>query len=148
MVDSQGNVLIPLSGVSFPDATIPSPIGDVIVRVEALTDATGILYPITGDATLAISVRARLINQLLPPDCAITPISPLLTTGMSGALTGVPYDQTNGTATYVSNDFSVPRSSGCGAFGGALDDYLGLPSGAGNNEMQFVSFFDPIITGS
>ena len=149
MVDGDGFVVIPASGIAFPDTTVDVPVlGTVTVRIEFPEDAAGTLNPLTGLADLTITIRVRLLNRLLPAGCGIGPISPVLTTDVSGDLTGVPYDQNAGTALYVSNDFSVPRSSGCGAFAGAIDGFAGLPSPAPNNEIQLAAQFDPIFTGS
>jgi hypothetical protein len=145
-IDSMGVATIP--NLVFPDVIVIVPLlGAVTVRIEAISDATGNINAATGDGSAAISLRVRLIHALLGPNCRIEPVDIAATTGDSGRLTGVPYDQTTGTATLVSNDFSVPRSTGCN-FGSLVDSQLGLPSPAPNNELLFNTAFDPILVGS
>jgi hypothetical protein len=145
-IDSTGAATLP--NVFFPDAVLSFPlIGNVTVRIEPLVDAVGDLNAVTGDGDATISLRVRLINGVLGPNCRIEPINVTATTGTSGMLTGVLYDQTAGTATMVSNDYSVPRSSGCN-FGSMVDSQLGLPSSPPNNELVFNVVFDPILVGS
>lgn len=149
-VDGGGNVTIPTAGVALPDFVLTgTPIGAVTVRFVPLSDGTGSLNPLTGDATAAISFRVRLINSLLPAGCAIDPINVALTTGTDGSLTGVAYSPTDGTVTYVENSFAVPRTSNCGLFSSAIDSQIGLPSGSGNNYVdQLHGAFDTIFVGS
>ncbi len=149
-VDGGGNVTIPMAGIVLPDFTLTgTPIGNVTVRFVPLTDGTGSLNPLTGDAGAAISFRVRLINSLLPSGCAIDPINIGLTTGADGGLTGLAYSAADGTATYVDNTSAVPRTSNCGLFGGAIDSQIGLPSASGNNFVdQLHGTFDTIFVGS
>jgi len=150
VLDGDGNVFIPAAAIILPDATVPAPIiGDVTVRFEPLADAIGTLNAVTGDATAGLSVRVHLINPLLPPGCALTPVDIALTSGSDGGLTGIPYSMDDGTATYVNNSFAVPRSSGCGFFGGIIDSQIGLPSPPPRNYVNNLhGTFDPIFTGS
>lgn len=148
-VDTEGNMVIPLSGIAFPETVVEVPIlGQVTVSIVALGDATGTLNPVTGESVINFSLRVRLMNRLLPAGCGIGPINARLTTVESGFFTGELYNQEAGTATYVENAFGVPRSNGCGLFGGAIDSFAGLPSPAPNNEIQLVVQFDPIFFGS
>jgi hypothetical protein len=149
-VDGAGNALIPAAGIVLPDFTLTgTPIGNVTIRFVPLTDGTGVLNPLTGEASAAISFRVRLINSLLPAACAIDPVNLALTTGTDGGLTGVAYSMDDGTATYVDNTFAVPRTSNCGLFGGAIDSQIGLPSGSGNNFVdQLHGTFDTLFVGS
>ncbi|MBI1746600.1 MAG: hypothetical protein HYR55_08435 [Acidobacteria bacterium] len=148
-VDTDGIVTIPISGIEFPDTVISVPlIGDITVRMEPQGDAMGALNPITGEANFSISLKVRLINSLLGSNCGIGPINAIMTTGSSGSLVGVLYDQSLGTATYVNNEFGVPRSSGCGLFGSIIDSFARLPSNPPNNEILLNVQYDPIITGS
>jgi hypothetical protein len=145
-VDSDGNMTIP--PFVFPDITE----GNTTVRFEVRDFSTGTIDPVSGNATLAISqIFLRILSAggfTMPDGCGIGPVNGILTTGVSGSLLGQPYDQTTGTATYVNNDVALPRSTGCGLFGGIIDNSIGLPSPAGNNEFQLVIQFDPILTGS
>jgi len=149
-VDGGGNLTIPMAGIVLPDFVLTgTPIGNITVRFVPLTDGTGSLNPLTGEAGAAISFRVRLINSLLPAGCAIDPINVALTTGTDGGLTGVAYSAVDGTASYVDNTFAVPRTSNCGLFGGAIDGQIGLPSASGNNFVdQLHGTFDTIFVGS
>jgi hypothetical protein len=149
-VDSAGNITVPVSGIVLPDATISAPIiGNITVRYVPLADSTGVLNPLTGESSATLSIRVRLINPFLPSTCAIDPINVTLTNGSDGSLTGVGYDPSDGTVTYVNNTFAVPRSQGCGLFAGSVDGTIGLPSPAGNNYIdQLHGTFDPVLVGS
>lgn len=147
-IDSSGVSILPAESIIFPDAVISVPfIGNVTVRIQPLSDGSGGINALTGDGDATISLRVRLINSLLGPNCRIEPVNLTATTGSSGLLQGVLYDQTVGTATFVSNDFSVPRSTGCN-FGTVVDGQLGLPSDPPNNEVVLGVSVDPILTGS
>src|SRR5262249_19160876 len=125
-----------------------TPLGEVTVRFVPQSDAAGTLNPVTGDATLTLSIRFQLMHSLLPPNCGIGPVDATLTTGPSGKLTGEPYDQTTGLATYVNNEFSAPQSSGCGVLGGPIDSFLSLPSDQPNNSIQVPTQSAPFSPGS
>jgi hypothetical protein len=152
VLDVEGNVFVPTSGIELADATftLPPPIGDVTVRFEPLSDATGVLNALSGEATAALSVRVRLINPSLPSGCSITPVDIALTTGADGELAGTPYSMEFGTLTYVNNSFSVPATSGCGIiFGPIINTYIGLPSDPPRNSVDNLhGTFDPVFTGS
>lgn len=151
VLDGDGNVFVPASGIMLADTTLVAPIiGNVTVRFEPLSDATGTLNAVTGDATAGLSVRVRLINPSLPPACAITPVNIVLTIGADGDLVGIPYSMDDGTASYVNNSFSVPATSGCGAlFGPIINSQIGLPSNPPRNFVNNLhGTFDPIFTGS
>ena len=149
-VDGGGNVFVPASGIVLPDGTLDAPIiGTVTVRYTPLADATGLLNPLTGDANATLSFRVSLINPFLPSTCRIEPVNLTLTNGTDGGLTGVPYSMDDGTATYVNNTFSVPRSSGCGIFGSSIDSQIGLPADSGTNYVdQLHGTFDTVFVGS
>ncbi|HXN40579.1 MAG TPA: hypothetical protein VN918_02235, partial [Myxococcaceae bacterium] len=49
-VDGGGNVTIPIAGIALPDFVLGTPIGNITVRFVPLTDGTGSLNPLTGDA--------------------------------------------------------------------------------------------------
>lgn len=99
---------------------------------------------------LTLPVKVRLENLFLGSECYIgstkEPITINLTTGpTTGGPTGKPGTLTTkehgGIAeisgvSLVNNTFTVPKASGCGAFGvldGIIDEKLGLPSAAGKN---------------
>lgn len=148
-VDDGGNVVIPITGILFPETVVNVPlIGDVIVRIAPQGDAMGTLNPITGQANFTVSLKIQLVNRLLGANCGIGPVTANVTTGVSGSLMGMPYNMDDGTATYVNNEFSVPRSSGCGLLGGAIDTFAHLPSNPPNNEIVLSVVFDPVFTGS
>lgn|SRR5262249_45470539 len=150
ILDTTGALVIPRDSIILPDATIPAPIiGDVIVHFEALQDATGNLNALTGDMTTTLAMRVHLINPFLPASCGITPDPLNLTSGTDGALTGTPYSPDTVDVTLVNNSFAVPRSDGCGLFGGAIDSAVGLPSPSGANSLdQLHGTFDIQFTGS
>ena len=148
-VDGTGAVALPQSEINFPDATITVPgLGNITVRILARSDGTGSLDAFRGDAIASVSLDVNLIHSFLPVGCGIRPIDLTVTTGTSGTLTGVPYDQALGTATYVSNDSVVPGSSNCGLLGGLIDAQIGLPAAAGVNKTELNAQFSPIFTGS
>lgn len=149
VLDTAGNVFIPTAGVAVPDIVVPSPLGDVTIHFDSLSDGTGLLNAVTGDATFTISLRVFLINPSLPPDCGLEQVDFALTTGTDGTLTGVLYDMADGTATYVNNTFSVPVTSGCDFFGPLIDSFAGLPAGPGVNYINNLhGTFSPIFVGS
>jgi hypothetical protein len=103
--------------------------------------------PLEGPVTFANNLTTVNINlaanltasaKLLGFSCGIGPITPTLTTGTSGSLTGVPFTGSLGTGfsgTVVANDFAVPAispSASCPRLVAALAGLLvGLPAGAG-----------------
>jgi len=150
ILDTSGAINIPADAIVLPDAVIPAPIiGDVIVHFRALQDATGNLNALTGDMTATLALRVGLENQFLPAGCGITPDPLVLTSGTDGGLMGIPYSPDTVDVTLVNNSFGVPRSDGCGLFGGAIDSAVGLPSPPGANSLdQLHGTFDTQFTGS
>src|SRR5262249_43227092 len=139
----------PAVGIVFPDAMISAPlIGTVIVRIQALSDASGFIDPLSGTAYATITIRVRLINSALGSNCAITPVTATLTVFDSGGLTGGPYHQTAGTGGYVPNAFPVPGASNCGLFTSIINSQIGLPSAPPHNSVRLDTFVDPILIGS
>ncbi len=149
VLDVAGNVFIPTAGVAVPDIVVPSQLGNVTLHFVSLSDGTGSLNAVTGDATFAISLRLFLMNPSLPPDCRLDRVDLALTTGTDGTMTGVPYNMADGTATYVNNSFSVPVTSGCGFLGPTIDSLVGLPAGPGVNYINNLhGTFVPVFVGS
>jgi len=149
VLDTDGNIFIPTAGIAVPDIVVPTPLGDVTIHFVSISDGTGSLNAVTGDATFTISLRVFLLNPTLPPDCGVEQLDFALTTGSDGTLTGVLYDMADGTATYVNNTFSVPVTSGCDFFGPLIDSFAGLPAGPGNNYINNMhGTFSPIFVGS
>jgi len=149
VLDTAGDIFIPADGITVPDITVSSPLGDVILHFVSLSDQTGSLNAVTGDAAFNISLRIFLMNPNFPPDCRVDEIDVALTTGTDGTLTGVAYSMDDGTATYVNNSFTVPTTSDCGFFGTLIDAYVGLPADVGVNYINNMhGTFDTIFVGS
>jgi hypothetical protein len=150
-VDGDGNVTIPADRFVVPDFQVDSPVGPVTVRFVP-SDATGTLVPLTGEATVMVSMRIRLIHTLLPATCGIGPIDFNLTADSSGDFMGVPYSMDDGTATYVDGLFTVPGSDSCGGLEGTIDGLIGLPCPGVCDTNNYVDGlhgqFDPIFVGS
>jgi hypothetical protein len=160
-VDEDGNLTVPADGVSFPTLIVPLDVSDLLpglvldleVLITAPNGATGQIDPATGeldwDLTLDISIQDA--DGLLAEDCGLRGIALSLTTDASGALTGVAYDDEDGTATVVDNTFVVPAASGCGNLFGLIDiddavnDALDLPSAPGDAFVTLAQVFDPIL---
>jgi hypothetical protein len=147
-VDANGNVTIPVSGISFPSLELDTGvIGVIEVFVVPSGPATGVLIPATGEATLSLGLN---INVPTLPSCSIGPLNVSLTTGSSGTKTGVAYDQTDGTSVLVDGLYEIPEipAAACGGLGGLVNGLLGLPSASGLNSAQFGLLADPIVTGT
>ncbi|HEX7167880.1 MAG TPA: SpaA isopeptide-forming pilin-related protein [Acidimicrobiales bacterium] len=164
-VAANGVMTFPASGVSFPpqylyvnaDESSGGIVDDFVVTMtfSPLTDFTGFVNPLTGAVSLRMQLRIDLDGGPLDADCQINPIDiNALVSGTTSPpgpntpITGVPY--VDGRATIVNNSFSVPGAQFCGsAFFGAVDfndelnNNLGLPSAAGNNEAQLLVEFTP-----
>jgi hypothetical protein len=148
--DTAGDILIQADGVVVPDITVTAPlVGDVTLHFVSLSDQTGSLNAVTGDASFNISLRIFLVNPNFPPDCRVDEIDIALTTGTDGTLTGVAYSMDDGTATYVNNSFTVPTTSDCGFYGPLIDAYVGLPAGSGVNYINSMhGTYAPVFVGS
>lgn len=152
-IDANGAVNVPTSGIYFPPAYIEQG-GDLLTaRIQPTAAGTGSLNPMTGAATLSISLRIKLEGSpqgvSLGSSCIIGPFSLSLTTGTSGSLTGIGYNPDTGLATMVTNTFAVPAAGGCGPLGlanGPINDALGLPAGAGTSKATLLGSMTPIIT--
>jgi hypothetical protein len=160
-VDDQGNLTATPEGMNFPTLLVPLDVSDLLpglvldleVNITAPDGATGQIDPASGDLTWQTSLDIEISEEdgLLQAGCGLRGIAMELTTDESGALTGVDYDQTDGTATVVDNQFIVPAASGCGNLFGLVDideavnDALGLPSEPGVASVYMVQEFDPIL---
>jgi len=165
-IDASGNVNVPTSGVIFPNAYLyDASAGIITVQIIPSNPATGTLDPLSGAASIRVRVYIKLTNTAggllsLGSSCTIgTSGSPIdlnvLTTGTTSPpapnapISGAPYNASTGTATLVNNSFSVPGASSCGLLGAAnstINSTLGLPSAAGNNEVQMQGNIVPVIT--
>ncbi len=148
VLDTAGNIS---ASVAVSDITITgTPLGDVTLHFVSLSDVVGSLDALTGLTTLSVSLQMFLVNPNFPPECRIDRMDIALTTDTDGTLTGILYDMTDGTATYVNNSFSVPATTGCGfIFGPLIDSYAGLPAGPGVNWIDNLhGTFSTVFTGS
>jgi hypothetical protein len=162
-IDGDGNVVIPISGVTFPTVYMPIEVlgnkGVVVAKVVATHAATGVFDPFTGEATLRVRLKVKVTGGAagvsVGYSCSIgtdaSPIDINFTTGVSTApdgskLQGFPYSA--GSMRVVSRDFAVPGASRCGAspfypLNGLVNDQVGLPSGAGKNFAILTSAIQP-----
>jgi hypothetical protein len=167
-IDAAGNVVFPQAGVFFPtqymfvnaDDASGGIVDDfiVVLKITALSNWTGTINPMTGAMSIDMHVKVSATGGPLSSNCAVTPIDINgMTTGTSAgpgpkpALTGAPLNQTDGRLTMVNTSYSVPGASNCGTvafvynLNNAINDALGLPSGAGNNDATFTGIFTPNI---
>src|SRR4051812_9801186 len=107
-IDENGNITIPAGGLSFPNFHA-EPIPGTTVDVQLVSDgASGTLNPTTGAAAITarthiIATIAGLINDTCRVGTPAAPVELPLTSGTSGAVTGVPYSPSDGSATLVSS---------------------------------------------
>ena len=134
-----------VSTVDATDITFPSV--SVKVLFLSLPATVTVNAPLEGPVSFAnnfttanISLSANLTAsaKLLGFSCAIGPLTPKLTTGTSGSLTGVPFTGSLSkgfSGKVVANDFAVPAISSsrtCPRLIASLAGLLvGLPAGAG-----------------
>ncbi|MHB1137551.1 MAG: PKD domain-containing protein [Microthrixaceae bacterium] len=157
-ISASGAVTIPQSGIYFPPAYLESSGAVLTARIQPTGAGSGNLNPLTGLATMSISVRVKLEGSpsgvSLGDSCIIGPLNLAVTTGTTNPpapntpITGVPYDADAGTATMVNNSFSVPAASGCGPLGlanGPINDELGLPAAGGKNTARLEGAVNPPI---
>ena len=158
-ITASGAISVPQSGIYFPPAYISASGAVLTATIQPTAAATGNLNPITGAATLSVSLRVKLEGSpsgvSLGNSCYIGPLNLPLTTGTTSPpppnlpITGVPYNADAGTATMVNNSFSVPGASGCGPLGlanGSINTQLGLPAAAGLNTARLEGVVNPTIT--
>lgn len=141
-IASTGDVVISAADSVFPHAFIESPLGMLEVWLELIEDGTGVINPLTGEASTHVFIRANF-GDPLPPGCNIGPVE--LTLSAS-----VPYNPETGTFTIAQSGFRVEAIDSGGPCGfvaaPVLNAYLGLPTSDTN--VSFATAADPIITGS
>jgi hypothetical protein len=145
----------PAANVSFAAGSV------TLFGLISAPDTTTIDSDLAGTASAAINMTtgASVVNQSLSQSisatvdllgfyCTLGPFTPVLTTGPSGSLTGVPFTGTQNltagtsslTGTVVANAFTVPAgksSSTCPALiAGVQNLLLGLPLSAGKSSLQ------------
>jgi PKD repeat protein len=145
-VNAAGAISGPQSGVFFPPTWIYAQGGVLTVQIVPTAAASGSINPLTGVATLNVSLKISITGSAggfdLGASCGVGPFNLQLKTGTTNPPlpnepnTGVPYDPVSGEATLVDNSFSVPGASNCGplnAANGPLSAAFGVPAPAGVN---------------
>ncbi|MFZ4719296.1 MAG: PKD domain-containing protein, partial [Ilumatobacteraceae bacterium] len=145
-VTGTGAVSVPQAGIFFPVIYQYQQGAVLTVQVQPTAVGTGNINPLTGVASLSISLRINIQGSpsgvSLGSNCSVGPFTLAMISGTTNPpapntpITGVPYNETTGRATVVNNSFSVPGASGCGPLGlgnGPLNDALGVPAPAGSN---------------
>lgn len=158
-INAGGVISVPTSGIFFPPIYQYQAGAVLTVQIVPTAAGTGNLNPLTGVATLSISLKISLSGSpsgvSLGSSCQVGPFTLAMTTGTTSPplpnlpITGVPYDATTGQGTVVNNSFSVPGASGCGPLGLAnsqLNTGLGIPAAAGTNTANLVLEANPKIT--
>ena len=145
VLDEDGNLSFDADGVYFPllEDTTDTPIGeqDLVVDITAPDGATGTL---SDDGSLDVDMVLEIgiaVGELTDDTCHIPDVSIQTTTGDSGEVSGSPLDD-GGQATVVDGLFEVDEAQDCGELlgieiGGLINDELGLPSGEGENSLEF-----------
>ena len=149
---------VPQSGIFFPPTYQYAQGGVLTVQVQPQSASTGTINPMTGNATLGLSMRLSITGTAggfdLGSGCGIGPFTMNLRTGATtppapfDPLVGVPYNPTTGQATLVDNNFSVPGASSCGPLNGAngpLSAAFGVPAPAGINTATLIVESTPKI---
>src|SRR5690606_1179549 len=161
-IDGAGNVTIPKDNVVFPKVYrgVDGFSGHAVIEVVPTHDATGFIDPMTGEGELDVRFRVKISGTInggaLPSGCTIgTAASPIhlnLVTGrkeavpgFDNAVTGTPYDPTQGTLTMVDNAWSVPRVTNCSLLDGILSEVVGLPTPRGHNKVVLGGRITPAI---
>jgi uncharacterized repeat protein (TIGR01451 family) len=158
------------NGIFFPD--IPLAVDGTTYSIRAIPthDWTGNVNPMTGAMNMRIRFRLEIRGGQLGTDgsCKIgTDSNPLdliapndasrdLRTGRTTPpgpntpIEGREYNPDTGTVLIVNNEAAVNQTAnGCGPLGlgnGPLNDALGLPSSAGNNEAQLDINWSKVVT--
>jgi hypothetical protein len=155
-IDGQGNIDVPVSGVSLPVIYVPVVGPDGVTAVVTATivpthPVVGTLDPITRAAQLRIRFRVALSGVVMGVglgwSCSIgsstDPIDiDVLSTGRADGdepvIIGSPYNPATGTLRVVNNTFDVPGASGCPIsffydVNGLVNQQMGLPSPSGSN---------------
>jgi PKD repeat protein len=157
-VTASGAVSVPQSGIFFPPTYQYAQGGVLTVQVQPQSASTGSINPMTGNATLGLSMRLSITGTAggfdLGSGCGIGPFTMNLRTGATTPpapfepLVGVPYNATTGQATLVDNNFSVPSATSCGPLNGAngpLSAAFGVPAPAGINTATLIVESTPKI---
>lgn len=158
-ISASGVVNVPQSGIFFPPIYQFAQGGVLTVQIRPTGAGTGTLNPLTGVASLNISLRISITGTAggfdLGSGCGVGPFTLALTTGTTNPpppnepITGELYDADTGRATVVNNSFSVPGADSCGPLGaasGPLGAALGVPAPAGVNTAVLVVEANPAIT--
>jgi PKD repeat protein len=157
-VNAAGVVSVPQSGIFFPPIYVWAQGSVLTVQIQPTSAGSGTINPLTGAATLNISLRISIQGSAqgvdLGSNCGIGPFTLAMTTGTTNPplpnepISGVPYDEETGRATVVNNSFSVPGATNCGPLGaanGPLNAALGVPSPSGTNTAILVVEANPKI---
>ena len=152
-------VNVPQSGIFFPNIYQFAQGGVLTVQIRPTGPGTGTLNPLTGVATLNISLRISITGTAggfdLGSGCGVGPFTLNMTTGTTSPpppnepITGSLYDAETGRATVVNNSFSVPGADSCGPLGaasGPLGAALGVPAPAGVNTAVLIVEANPKVT--
>ena len=158
-ISTSGVVNVPTSGIFFPPIYQWQAGAVLTVQIVPTAAGTGNLNPLTGVASLSISIRISLSGSpsgvSLGSNCRVGPFTMALITGTTNPplpnlpITGALYSPITGQATGVNNSFSVPGAEGCGPLGfanGQLNAGLGVPAAAGTNTAVLVLEANPKIT--
>ena len=157
-ITAAGAVNVPQSGIFFPPIWQYAQGGVLTVQIRPTGPGTGNLNPLTGVASLNISLRISITGTAggfdLGSGCGVGPFTLAMTTGTTNPpppnepISGTLYDATTGRATVVNNSFSVPAADSCGPLGaasGPLGAALGVPAPAGVNEARLVLQANPAV---
>ena len=147
-VAADGSVVVPQSSISFPSVAYSAPVvGALTINTVATGDGTGTVDPATGEVTFTFGIEVRIPK--LTNNCKIGPITVNLTSGTDGGLTGIAYNEADGSATLVNNTMAVPGASGCKYLfvnvNGTINGELGLPASAGDSALTAALTANPII---
>lgn len=155
-VAANGDLNFPMSGINFP----PISFDGNTVRLQATEAWVGNINPLNGVTSLRARFRLKIEASGAGDSCYVgsagDPIEiNTLNTGTTNPpgpntpISGTPYSTSDGTTSIVNNSFAVNETaSGCGPFGagnGTVNDTVGLPSAAGNNEARLNLDFNPIV---
>jgi PKD repeat protein len=157
-VTADGVISVPQSGIFFPPVYVWAADAALTATIQPTSAGTGTINPLTGAASLRISLRLNIHGAPagvdLTSSCNIGPFTLDMKTGTTNPpapnepITGVPYDDETGRATVVDNSYSVPGATGCGPLGAAnapLNAEFGLPSPSGFNSAILVLEANPKI---
>jgi PKD repeat protein len=168
-----GPVVIPIPNQSGNTNGCNWSVTNASVTIVPTADATGLLNPFTGAASLTVHYYLKGTytatidcfpgQSYTPSNCEVgSPDMPLeldLTTGTTAPpsdqpnkpIHGTPYTDSNGKFRVVDNTFGLPGSTGCDPqiFGftlsGEFNNQAGLPSDPGNNTLIIVGHLSPVI---